>query len=60
VDEYILNSKDLWNEEYMWSEEIALNFLKNMKYDSIKALDKLKDNSDDILSIIKGNYLKSS
>lgn len=60
MDEYILNSKDLWNEEYMWSEEIALNFLKNMKYDSIKALDKLKDNSDDILSIIKGNYLKSS
>lgn len=56
MDEYILKSKDLWNEEYIWSEEVALNFLKNMKYDTIASLEKLKENSDDIFSMIKGNF----
>ena len=54
MEEYIGKSREFWDEEYVWSEEIALNYLQVMDYDSKKALDKIKDNSYEILKYLKG------
>lgn len=54
MEEYIAKSKEFWPEEYIWSEEIALNHLKFMDCEVDKALEKIKENTDEISKYIKG------
>ena len=56
VNEYIEKSKNIWHEDYIWSEEIALNNLQNMDYDVEKALTKINEKSEEIFNSIKGIY----
>ena len=56
VNEYIEKSKEIWNKEYIWSEEIALNNLSIMNFSQEKALSLIKEQNKEYFENIKGIF----